>query len=261
MDPEILERVKNFCLMDDIFFNTFMQDNFAGMEYVLNTIMERDDLRVTRLNTQYDIPGIIARGVRFDVFCTDADGNEYDFEVQNNPDGASPLRIRYYCSMMDYIHFQRGEDWEQLPSTRIVMFVEQDIRHNNKPLSRIRRKYDDDNEPFDDGNEVIIVNGKYRDNSTAIGRLISDFHCKNPQDMHSKLLADRADFLKSDGKEVTKMCKSVEEYAEKREKLAVFNNTVATIKQLMANANFSAEKALEAIGIPRAEFGKYLAAL
>lgn len=110
MDPKILERVKKFCLMDDIFFNAFMKDNIEGMEYVLNIIMERDDLKVKSIETQYDIPGIIARGVRFDVFCTDADGNEYDFEVQNDSDGASPLRGRYNSSMMDYIHLQRGKD-------------------------------------------------------------------------------------------------------------------------------------------------------
>ena len=67
MDSELLEQVQNFRLMDDIFFNAFMQDNPEGMEYILNIIMERDDLKVVRLETQFDIPGIIARGVRFDV--------------------------------------------------------------------------------------------------------------------------------------------------------------------------------------------------
>lgn len=39
MDAEIIERVQNFRLMDDIFFNAFMQDYPEGMEYVLDVIV------------------------------------------------------------------------------------------------------------------------------------------------------------------------------------------------------------------------------
>lgn len=261
MDAEIMERVQNFCLMDDIFFNAFMKDNVEGMEYVLNIIMNRTDLKVQSLETQYDIPGIIARGVRFDVFCTDADGNEYDFEVQNDSDGASPLRGRYNSSMMDYIHFSRGADWRQLPRVFVIFFTRDDVRRKNRPLSRVSRKWDDDGEEFGDRTELIYVNGAYRDITTALGRLISDFHCANPADMHSEVLAKRAGFLKSDKEEVSRMTDWVEEYANRKATEGVFNRSVEYVKLMMEKLNISAEKALEVLEIPKDDFPKYLAAL
>lgn len=115
--------------------------------------------------------------------------------------------------------------------------------------------------PFGDGKMAIYVNGKFRDLGTAIGRLIADFYCSNPQDMASNVLRSRAEFLKSNGEEVTKMCKSVEEYAEKREKIAALKAKADAVKHLMQNMNLTAEKALETIGIPRADFSEYMALL
>lgn len=264
MDAEVMRQVQNFCLMDDIFFNVFMKDNIEGMEYVLRIVMDRDDLVVKEIQTQYDIPGIIARGVRFDVFCTDAEGREYDFEVQRDDDGASPMRAHYNDCMLAYTHMQRGADWRDLPPTCVIMFTAHDTRKKNKPLHRFRYR-DDDGDELGNGSEIIYVNGEYRDITTALGRLISDFHCANPSDMHSEVLAKRARFLKSDGKEATNMTSWVEEYAEKRakerEKLAAFKASLANVKLLMTKLNLSAEKALDILEIPQADFPKYLAAL
>lgn len=264
MDAEVMRQVQNFCLMDDIFFNVFMKDNIEGMEYVLRIVMDRDDLVVKEIQTQYDIPGIIARGVRFDVFCTDAEGREYDFEVQRDDEGASPRRVHYYNCMLAYRHMQRGAGWDELPSTCVIMFTEHDTRRKNKPLQRYRYR-DDDADELGDGTEIIYVNGAYSDLTTALGRLISDFHCANPDEMHSEVLARRARFLKSDGKEAANMTSWVEEYAEKRakerEKLAVFKASLANVKLLMTKLNLSAEKALDILEIPQADFPKYLAAL
>lgn len=197
MDAEIIERVQNFRLMDDIFFNAFMQDYPEGMEYVLNVIMGRDDLKVIRLETQMEIPGVIARGVRFDVFVTDSKGREYDFEVQNGSEGADPRRLRYNGSMMDYMHMKRGADWQELPDVYVVMFCDFDKYGLGAPLYHVENTVREANKcPFGDGKMAIYVNGKFRDLGTAIGRLIADFYCSNPQDMASNVLRSRAEFLK-----------------------------------------------------------------
>lgn len=261
MDAEIIERVQNFRLMDDIFFNAFMQDYPEGMEYVLNVIMGRDDLKVIRLETQMEIPGIIARGVRFDVFVTDSQGREYDFEVQNGSEGADPRRLRYNGSMMDYMHMKRGADWQELPDVYVIMLCDFDKYGCGAPLYHVENIVREARCPFGDGKEIIYVNGTYRDLGTALGRLIADFHCSNPQDMDAEVLRSRAKFLKSDGEGVTKMCKSVEEYAERKAAEREEKSAVKIIKNLMRNLNVTAEKAMEAAGIPQADFGKYMALL
>ncbi|MBQ5845148.1 MAG: hypothetical protein IIW64_00685, partial [Selenomonadaceae bacterium] len=125
------------------------------------------------------------------------------------------------------------------------------------------------------------------------------FQNADPNKMHSKLLADKMKHLKSLDEEVCKMCNIVEEYvaermAEAKAELAraeaaraeseaarvkseaaraeseaarvkaeekAATSKLDSIKNLMKNTNWSAEKAMEAIGIPKSDFTQYLALL
>lgn len=51
---EIIEKIQQMTLMDDIFFNSFMENNKASMEYILNIIMNRYDLKVHSVRTQHN---------------------------------------------------------------------------------------------------------------------------------------------------------------------------------------------------------------
>lgn len=51
---EIIEKIQQMTLMDDIFFNSFMENNKASMEYILNIIMNRYDLKVLILSILVD---------------------------------------------------------------------------------------------------------------------------------------------------------------------------------------------------------------
>lgn len=53
----------------------------------------------------------------------------------------------------------------------------------------------------------------------------------------------------------------VEEYANRKAAEGVFNRSVEHIKLMMEKLNLSAEKALEVLEIPKADFPKYLAVL
>ena len=57
-------------------------------------------------------------------------------------------------------------------------------------------------ELFNDETHIIYVNGEYKGND-PIDDLMHDFHCKKADDMKSKLLADRARYLKEDEKGVS----------------------------------------------------------
>ena len=93
---------------------------------------------------------------------------------------------------------------------------------------------------------------------------MQDFQNADPAKMHSKLLADKMKHLKS----LCKMCNIVEEYVAERlaeakaeAKAEATNNTLNSIKNLMKNTHWSAEKAMEAIGIPKSDYTQYLALL
>jgi hypothetical protein len=58
------------------------------------------------------------------------------------------------------------------------------------------------------------VNGGDLDASTALGRLMHDFFCTDPDDMHYKELADKVRYFKEDEEGVAAMCKVMEDMRE-----------------------------------------------
>lgn len=215
INEELKAKVQEFCLMDDTFFNCFMKDNPMGMKYVLNVIMDRDDLYVERIEAQHDVPSMFSRGVRFDVFAVDSQGKHYDFEVQRSDEDANPRRAHYTSSMMDDLNLNKGAKWKELTEIHIIFITEKDVLAETLPLYYIGRHIYSTGQPFNDGNHIIYVNGAYTDISTRLGQLIHDFKCKDPAKMNSKLLAERMKYLKSTDAEVSSMCKIMEDYAEK----------------------------------------------
>ncbi len=79
-----------------------------------------------------------------------------------------------------------------------------------KPLYQIERCILETGKKFEDGSHILYVNGAYRD-ETPIGKLMHDFSCTNPADMHYGVLADRVRFFKESKEGVTIMCRAMEE--------------------------------------------------
>ncbi|MDY4417376.1 hypothetical protein [Selenomonas sp.] len=78
------------------------------------------------------------------------------------------------------------------------------------PIYHVHRTIDElDGKRFGDDTEIIYVNGQIQ-NDTMLGHLMHDFFCKNPADMRSKLLAERANFFKSNEHGVSTMCDIME---------------------------------------------------
>ena len=49
---KLIEKIQHFRLIDDTYFNNFMDDNFSGMQLFLRIIMEDSELEVLRIQTQ-----------------------------------------------------------------------------------------------------------------------------------------------------------------------------------------------------------------
>ena len=69
------------------------------------------------------------------------------------------------------------------------------------------------NQEFKDETHIIYVNSSKQDD-TELGRLMHDLHCKNADDMYSKVLEDRVRKLKETQKGVERMCKELEDLIE-----------------------------------------------
>ena len=95
----------------------------------------------------------------------------------------------------------------------------------------------------------------------ALGRLMHDFFCSDPNDMYSEVLAERVRFFKEDEKGVAAMCKVMEEIRKDGEVQRAETERLKNIKNLIASLGITAEAAMDALKIAKDEQSKYLALL
>ena len=105
------------------------------------------------------------------------------------------------------------------------------------------------------------MNGADKDASTELGKLMHDFFCTDPDDMHYKELADKVRYFKEDEKGVAAMCKVMEdmrnEAARDGARKAEQQTTVNHIKDIMDSFGVTMEKAMETLKIPATQWDMY----
>lgn len=108
--------------------------------------------------------------------------------------------------------FMRGLFKENIPLAELVLQIitENDYYKAGEPIYIIQNMILTLNQPFDDGAHILYVNDEYRDD-TDIGKLMHDFNCISPDEMHFELLAEKTRYLKENPKGVSEMCKVMED--------------------------------------------------
>ena len=92
--------IKNFTLMSDIFMRNVFKKREC-LEYVLQVIMEKQDLYVIDQVIQKDYKNLQGRSAVMDCVARDSTSKQFDVEIQQDNEGASPkmcIRDRLlYC--------------------------------------------------------------------------------------------------------------------------------------------------------------------
>ena len=205
--------IKNFTLMSDIFMrNVFKQREC--LEYVLQVIMEKQDLRVIDQIIQKDYKNLQGRSAIMDCVARDSEGKQFDVEIQQDNEGASPKRARYHSGLMDMNTLNPGQDFDELPESYVIFITWDDILGYGFPIYHIDRHIKEADDSFQDEAHIIYVNSRKQED-TELGRLMHDLHCKNADEMHSPVLAKRVHELKDTQKGVELMCHEMEKiYSE-----------------------------------------------
>ena len=205
--------IKNFTLMSDIFMrNVFKQREC--LEYVLQVIMEKQDLRVIDQIIQKDYKNLQGRSAIMDCVARDSEGKQFDVEIQQDNEGASPKRARYHSGLMDMNTLNPGQDFDELPESYVIFITRDDSLGYGLPIYHINKKIEEVNENFQDEAHIIYVNSRKQED-TELGRLMHDLHCKNADEMHSPVLAKRVHELKDTQEGVELMCHEMEQiYSE-----------------------------------------------
>ena len=205
--------IKNFTLMSDIFMrNVFKQREC--LEYVLQVIMEKQDLKVIDQIIQKDYKNLQGRSAIMDCVARDSEGKQFDVEIQQDNEGASPKRARYHSGLMDMNTLNPGQDFDELPESYVIFITWDDILGYGFPIYHIDRHIKEADDSFQDEAHIIYVNSRKQED-TELGRLMHDLHCKNADEMHSPVLAKRVHELKDTQKGVNLMCHEMEKiYSE-----------------------------------------------
>ena len=220
INPAVLERVQNLRLIDDELMTLVFSGDIKATELLIRILLNRNDLTVTKSMTQVEKHNLFGRSVKLDVVAEDIFKTEYNIEIQRADEGADPRRIRYHQAMLDSHTLKKKQKFKDLPNLYIIFILEHDLFEKGQPVYLVNKilnikDEDGNNLPFDDGCNIMYVNGDYRgDNS--LGKLMHDFSTPNADEMYFDELASKVKFHKQDEQGVEMASKIVEEYGDIR---------------------------------------------
>lgn len=245
-----LERLSRLRLMDDDFFSEALNGKKDAVEFILNTILGRTDLKVRHTAAQVEYKSAVKRSIRLDIWAEDSAGRIMDIEIQRSDRGTGAKRARYHSSMIDRTLLAKGEDFDDLADTYVIFITENDKFDAGKPLYHIGRTIDElGHQSFGDGAHIIYVNGSFQETEHPIGRLMHDFHCQNADDMVNPVLAEEVRALKETEGGQRHMCRLLEEMREE----TAHEKAVETAMRMLERGKDTCEEIADLTGLPIAE--------
>ncbi|MBE6123486.1 MAG: hypothetical protein E7190_12360 [Erysipelotrichaceae bacterium] len=199
------ERIRNFRLIDDMFFGAVMNNDIELTEKILEIVLGKKIHIVSAIaeSTEIDLRG---KSIRSDLKAIDDKGNRYLFEAQKRKKGMNPKRMSYsLIKISDGIMEKGSDDWDKMKHRYVIMFCETDYFGNGQPIT-----YGDTvfaGEKRDMGTTIVYVNGQYRGDD-EIGRLMHDFMCSNPDSIYDEQIREKVRQVKK-GREIRRMCEVV----------------------------------------------------
>ena len=248
---EDLQRIRNFRLMDDDFMSKVFEDKPCA-EFLLRIILNRDDLKVKEVHGQHDLNNIQGRSVRLDILAVNQEKHTYNIEVQRNDHGAGAKGARYNSSLLDANLTNPGDAYDALNEIYVIFITENDVLRGGLPIYHINRIIEETGKPFGDDAHIIYVNSQIKD-ETALGKLMHDFTCTDPDDMNYPVLAQRVRYFKEDTKGVATMCKAFEEAREEAAKEAAEKATrekAISVAQKLLKEGMPYEKIADMVELP-----------
>ena len=231
---EDLQRIRGFRLIDDDFMNVCFDDNVEGTELLLRIILDNPTINVKSVKTQKVMKNLTGRDIWLDIDASDDTGTEFNIEVQRADKGAERKRARYHSSIKDAYMLRPGDDFSKLPESYVIFITENDVMKGGLPIYPVERVITSTGEPFNDGEHIIYVNGDNKDGATALGKLMHDFFCTDPYDMHYKQLADKVRYFKENEEGVRTMCATLEKMRDETARKAEWQTKVRSVLRWIA---------------------------
>ncbi|MBB5226287.1 PD-(D/E)XK nuclease family transposase [Treponema ruminis] len=235
IDPKMLERIQALRLIDDDFMTVVFDGDKKLTQFLLRILLERDDLFVKSVMTQKEKRNLYGRSVKLDILAVDSNGKNYDVEVQRADEGASPRRVRYNQAMLDSHTLKKMQKFTDLPELYIIFITENDYYGLGFPYYAVEKRIKKADLPFDDGCNIIYVNGSYRGDD-PLGKLMHDFCTPDADEMNYSEIAERVRYHKQQDGGKKNMCRIIEEYGDEREAEGRQKTAIANAKNMLNDA-------------------------
>ena len=218
-ERDYVSKVQNMCLMDDLLFRNVM-DEPKLISKLISAVLGRY-VEITEVTVEKTITNGAGRETRCDAEAKDTERNGYVAEVQNDPRGMKPKRMRFNVGLIDHHAMLRGEtNWENMTDSTVIMFCAADCFGEGKVIYELPRCLNGGRR-IDDGTRMIFVNCTY-EGDDELGRIIHDLMCRNADDIYDDEIREKVKRIKEDRVEVEKMCETLQrEYEEGMEAGAV----------------------------------------
>ena len=257
------EILKNLTIMSDMFMRNVLKQ-IECTEYILQVMMGDCGLKVVEQVLQKDYKNLQGRSAVLDCVACDGRGRQFNVEIQQDSEGASPKRARYHSGLMDMNTLNPGQNFNELPENYVIFITREDELGQDLPICHIDRRIRETSQDFMDGSHIVYVNSSSQED-TELGRLMHDLHCKRAEEMYSEILAKRVYELKETQEGVNKMCQEMEQifsegqrYGEKRgEKKGALKAKKETAVSLNS-MGLPVEKIAEAVKVSAATVQKWL---
>jgi len=161
---EKMAQVRDFRLIDDVFFEVFAEDKEACQE-MLRVLLEDDGLTVLDVVVQSSKRNIYGRSVRLDALCTLGNGKKCNIEVQRADDDDHFRRVRFNAASITVKDSEPGERFEELLDLYIVYISEHDFIHGGHTTYHVDKVIRETGGLVDDGLQEVYVNAKVKDGS------------------------------------------------------------------------------------------------
>ena len=201
--------ISKLTLMSDTLMRNVFKDKECT-EHLLRIILGDPGIEVLEQTLQKDYKNLWGRSAVLDCVARDQSGRIFDVEIQQEGEGATPRRARYYSGLMDMNLLKTGEDFERLPETYVIFITGDDVLGHGEPIYHIEKEIKEVRQSFGDGARIIYADASRRD-ETELGRLMHDLNCRESKEMHSPILAEGIRKYKETEEGVEHMCKELRE--------------------------------------------------
>ena len=132
-EKEIEEQFEHLTITNDFMFSRVMEDEEL-CQYILQVLLS-DSIKIVSVSLQHFIDtSIESKAVRLDVLAKDADGNNYNIEMQMVNNDSIPKRMRMYQSSIDLDYFDKGEEYKNAKNTIVIFICMQDPIDKGLPV-------------------------------------------------------------------------------------------------------------------------------